>query len=307
MGQSFTTPQGPAVAELPDSLRHKVTVSLEVEQYNVFSVTPGSVGLSAIQPLNQTFATVELVGEPVTLGHLVSTDTSGGLVFTNYEHTYLPYLVVGLDETLYQGDPYMELLTNFPLASNPILAQWLIFTVSAPDGSTQTYERELFDYVGYDARQGSGAINTNVARGDEPVLRETTQVTTLFAPSGVSLDALNRTYPAMVQAVFDGQAALEATDTIVAAGDFSAADWAILSDARVTFGRVARLAQRMSLLKFAAVSDYAAQAYGTAFQVKAYPESPRILSVAWEEDVVTGAGRGSGPPTGLKFGSTTEL
>ena len=120
--------------------------------------------------------------------------------------------------------------------------------------------------------------------------RETTQVTTLFAPSGVSLDALNRTYPAMVQAVFDGQAALEATDTIVAAGDFSAEDWAILSDARVTFGRVARLAQRMSLLKFAAVSDFTANAYGEAFQVKAYPDSPRIISVAWEEDVVTGTG-----------------
>ncbi len=290
VGQSFTTAQGPAAAELPDSVRHKVTISLKVEQYNPFSVSPGGVGLSAIQPLNQTFATVELVGEPVTLGHLVSTDTSGGLVFTNYEHTYVPYLVVGLDETLYQGDPYLELLTNFPLASNPILAQWLQFTVTAPDGSSETYERELFDYVGYDLRQGSGAVNTNVARGNEPVLRETTQYTTLFSPSGVSLDALNHTYPAMVQAVFDGQAALEATDDIVAAGDFSAADWAILSDARVTFGRVARLAQRMSLLKFTAVSDYTAAAYGEAFQVKAYADSPRIITVAWEEDVETGVG-----------------
>ncbi|HSN77821.1 MAG TPA: transglutaminase domain-containing protein, partial [Anaerolineae bacterium] len=290
VGQSFTAPQGPAVAELTDSLRHKVTLTLKVEQYNVFSVAPGSVGLSAIQPLNQTFATVELVGEPVTLGHLVSTDSSGGLVYTNYQHTYAPYLIVGLDETLYQGDPYMELLTSFPAASNPILAEWLLFTVTAPDGSTQRYERELFDYVGYDLRQGSGAINAEVARGDEPVLRETTQVTTLFAPSGVSLDALNRTYPAMVQAVFDGQAALEATDAIVAVGDFSAADWAILSDARVTFGRVARLAQRMSLLKFVAVSDFTAAAYGEAFQVKAYADSPRIISVAWEEDVVTGTG-----------------
>ncbi|HNS01571.1 MAG TPA: transglutaminase domain-containing protein [Anaerolineae bacterium] len=290
VGQSFTTPQGPAVAELPDSVRHKVTIALKVEQYNVFSVGPGGVGLSAIQPLSQTFNTVELVGEPVTLGHLVSTDSSGGMVYSNYEHTYVPYLIVGLEETLYPGDPYLELLTNFPLASNPILAQWLMFTVTAPDGSSETFERELFDYVGFDARQGSGAINTDVQRTSEPVLRETTQFTTLFAPSGVSLDALNHTYPAMVQAVFDGQDALEATDAIVAAGDFSAADWAVLSDARVTFGRVTRLAQRMSLLKFAAVSDFTAAAYGEAFQVKAYADSPRIISVAWEEDVETGTG-----------------
>ncbi|MEI2691379.1 MAG: transglutaminase domain-containing protein [Anaerolineae bacterium] len=290
IGQSFTAPQGPAVAELPDSVRHKVTISLKVEQYNVFSVIPGAVGLSAIQPLNQTFNTVELVGEPVTLGHLVSTDSSGGLVFTNYEHTYVPYLVVGLEETLYQGDAYLELLTNFPLASNPILAQWLIFTLTAPDGSTQTYERELFDYVGYDARQSGGAVSTNVTRGNEPVLRESTQFTTLFAPSGVSQDTLNRTYPAMVQAVQEGQAALEATDAIVAAGQYTSEDWAVLSDARVTFGRVTRLAQRMSLLRFTAVSDYTSQAYGTAFQVKAYPNSPRIFTVAWEEDVETGAG-----------------
>jgi transglutaminase-like putative cysteine protease len=290
VGQSFTPPQGPPVAELPDSIRHKVTISLKVEQYNVFSGGPGAVGLSTIQPLSQTFAAVELVGEPVTLGHLVSTDTAGGMVFTNYEHTYVPYLVVGLEESLYQGTPYLELLTNFPLASNPILAQWLIFTLTAPNGSTQTYERELFDYVGYDARQGGGAVSANVARGNQPVLRESTQFTTLFAPSGVSPDALNRTYPAMVQAVLDGQAALEATDAIVAAGQYTPEDWAVLSAARVTFGRVTRLAQRMSLLRFTAVSDYTSQAYGTAFQVKAYPDSPRIFTVAWEEEVTSGDG-----------------
>lgn len=289
-GQNFTAPIGGGIPELPDSLRHKVTLALKVEQYNPFSATPGSMGLSAIQPLNQTFATVELVGEPVTLGHLVSTHTSGGLVFTNYEHTYVPYLVVGLEETLYQGTPYLELLTNFPFASNPIMAQWLLFTVTAPDGSTFTSERELFDYVGYDARQGLGALTTTIDRSGEPVLRETTQYTTLFAPSGVSLDAVSRTYPAMVAAVQEGQAALAATDAVMAAGTPGPEDWDTLSAARVTFGRVARLAQRMSLLRYTVISDFTTQAYGAAFQVKAYPNSPRIYTIAWEENVDTGAG-----------------
>lgn len=289
-GQTFATPIGGGLVELPDSLRHKVTVTLKVEQYNPFSVTPGGVGLSTIQPLSQTFNTVELVGEPVTLGHLVSTNTSGGLVFTNYEHTYIPYLVVGLEETLYQGTPYLELLTNFPLASNPVLAQWLIFTLTAPDGHTQTYERDLFDYVGYDVRQGIGALGLDIERSSEPVLRETSQYTTLFAPSGVSLDAISRTYPAMVAAIQEGQAALEATDAVLAAGTPGPEDWDTLSAARLTFGRVARLAQRISLLRYTTVADFTTQAYGEAFQVKAYPNAPRIYTIAWEEDVTTGAG-----------------
>jgi uncharacterized membrane protein len=290
IGDTFTAPQGPPVNELPDALHHKVAIQLRVEANNPFAVSNNSIGLSTSTPLSFTFTMAELVGEPVSLANLVSTDNPGGLVFATVEHTYVPYLVIGTAETLYEGQPYHELLTNFPLASTPITAQWLVFQVIAPDGTVETTERELFDFVGYEQRQAGGAVQINIARGTEPVLSSSTAYTTLFSPSQVSLEALNTSFQQMVAAVQDGKVALDAVDAALADGA-GPEDWEALTDARLVFGRGSRLAQRLMLFKFAAVSDYTADAYGQALLVKPYPDSPRIWTISWEEDVLTGAGR----------------
>jgi hypothetical protein len=71
--ESIATDGTDRIAEVPDDLRHKVTMRLKVERSDM--VAGGAVwsGFSYSYPLEHTFNTVELVGEPVTLGHLVQT------------------------------------------------------------------------------------------------------------------------------------------------------------------------------------------------------------------------------------------
>ncbi|HFC12285.1 MAG TPA: transglutaminase family protein, partial [Anaerolineae bacterium] len=61
IGQTFTTAVED-MAELPDTLRHKVTMAAKVEQYSAFPALVGYDGQTIIRPLEATFNSVELVG-----------------------------------------------------------------------------------------------------------------------------------------------------------------------------------------------------------------------------------------------------
>jgi transglutaminase-like putative cysteine protease len=85
------------IVEVPDSLRHKVTISVKVEHYHPLNA--GSSGLSYTYPLATIFNALELVGEPVTLGHFVSDDINAGLFYA-VQHTYTPVVSSGLRHAL---------------------------------------------------------------------------------------------------------------------------------------------------------------------------------------------------------------
>lgn len=117
IGQSFVPAGNVAIdgtnriAEVPDSLRHKVTIKVKVETF--YSLSSLNGGLPVTYPLTATFNAVELVGEPVTLRHLVNSSNDGGL-FGWYQFTYTPYLTIR--KNLIKGQPYQELNPISPLA-----------------------------------------------------------------------------------------------------------------------------------------------------------------------------------------------
>jgi transglutaminase-like putative cysteine protease len=153
-GQTFTTPQGDPLAEVPDNLRHKVTFTLETERYDMLSYLSG--GLYYTNTLEYTFTTAELVGQPVTLKHLVSRQTPpmGCMIFCWTHYTYIPYLRVGDSEWIVEGHPFWELLSDYPFGQFAITAEWLHFDVKDADGHTRRYTRQLADRLNVGPRTG---------------------------------------------------------------------------------------------------------------------------------------------------------
>jgi len=118
LGDAFAVSEG-AFTEVPDDLRHKVAVRLNVEFNNSF--TGGLKDPKTV--LDQTFTTVEIVGHPLSIGHFVNTKVAGGLVFTTTTHTYSPYILIGqndsniFDDELIRGQDYQELFSNFAFST----------------------------------------------------------------------------------------------------------------------------------------------------------------------------------------------
>ncbi|HEY0739402.1 MAG TPA: FixG Ig-like domain-containing protein, partial [Herpetosiphonaceae bacterium] len=166
------------IAEVPDTLRHSVTVKLKVEQYH--PLTQDNHGLSYIYPLTKTFKTVELVGRPVSLGHLVDSNVQGGLYYSA-QHTYTPYFAHG-DEVI-TGTAYQELITNFPLGSQRLTGAWLLLEVSDANGTVEKYEREIVDRIGFEGRQPGGTIQIGGGGNGTAPLVNTQDVFTVFATS----------------------------------------------------------------------------------------------------------------------------
>lgn len=284
-GDTFATSSSGRIAELPDNVRHKVTMAVTVEKYSEFPI--GGVGLFQIEPLAATFSTVELIGEPVVFSHVVESAGSGGLVFVNVQHTYTPYFVVGDGDPI-NGTPFDDLITSFPLATNFVLAEWLDITLTEPDGTTETHRRELFDDLGVDVRAGGGAV-TNLGRDETPRLSIISSWNTLFAPSDISLDAVNAAYQEAITLAQIGaeikQEAANYSDT----DNPSPEQTEFANEAARQIGRITQLAQRMHLLEFAASSDAAHDYVADATYVKAYPAVPRVFTVGWERNPQTNA------------------
>ncbi len=282
-GQVFGTPAGERTNELPDSLRHHVTVSLEVEKYSQFPV--GGTNLYTLRPLTATFATVELVGEPLIFGHIVESDITNGMVYATAQHAYTPYFVIG-DDTQVDGDTFDEILSNFPFAQDFVTAEWLDFTLSDPQGNTAAYRRELFDDLGYAARLNGGLVG-NISRDSTPRVSILSSWSTLIAGYTVPPEALDDTYQRMVRLSLEGIAAREATAGLEDDPDPSPEVQALAQETMRTFGAVTRLGQKMHLLKFAAASDQGHAYLSDSLLVRSYPAEPRLFTVGWEWNEIT--------------------
>lgn len=280
-GDIFGSPSGGQIAELPDESRHKVFVSLEVEKYSAFPIAGNN--LYTINPLTATLRTVELSGEPLVFAHLVSTINQGGLAFTSVEHTYTPYFVFGTNEQLIEGDPFAELISNFPFGQDFVVGEWLDFTVMNPNGDSETFRRELFDDIGYDVRTGGGLVG-DLARDSTARLSLMSSWTTMFAAYDVPAEAINDTYQEMVEMTLAGIEVREATADLQDTPNPSPEQTALAEEAARTYGLIARLAQRLHLYKFVAASDQSHDYISEAFLVKAYPDSPRLFTVGWERN-----------------------
>ncbi|MCI0575292.1 MAG: transglutaminase family protein [Chloroflexi bacterium] len=279
-GQMFAESLLEVLDELPDSLRHRVTVQVEVETYHFFYY-----GLQRTIQLNHTFRSVELAGKPLTLSHLVNRQAQAGLISAYEQRTYVPYLL--LDDEIIEGTAFDDILSSLfgPLVNRIVTGEWLLFTLQAPDGNPQTYRREIADAIGFENRQAGGTVQFAFESGaTPPFLNDQSSYTVLVAAAGVPDSVTQTLYPQVVAAMAEAH---EANEALQAALDSNAADsekLAQVRQAQLAFNQVARLSQQMHLFTFAAVSDFGSEQLGNAFLVKPYFDSPRILITSWEWD-----------------------
>lgn len=290
VGDIFATNLAAPLAELPDSVRHKVTVRLKAEQYHPLNVGGPIQGLEQSVVLEHTLRTVEVIGETATINHIVNASAQGGLIFSNIHTIYTPFLVLGEgdSERVIEGESYQDLLTNFPLGTVMTTGGWLEFEVQYPDGSgrsNELYERQLFDRVGYELRNaGTGGLaQIDLSDlGSTPAVGAHSSYSFLLAPSVVSTDAINLRFGDMVTAATTAQAAAQSVQDILAQGDPSDSDLPILREAAKQISRGTLLGQTTHLLAFASVSDLSSSQLGRSSLVKGYYDSPRILALSWE-------------------------
>ncbi len=170
IGQAFTAPTG-TFAEVPDALREKTTVTLTAEITNTASSLFGGLGgggATTSTVLTHTFNDVDLVGRPLTVGNLVSSNSINALIASATSNTYSPYIEVGdyayqtITDEFIRGTDYQETLTSLPFGSQVLTGLFLNLTVSGPQGPSESYDRTLFDAIGYDARLHGGAAALSI-------------------------------------------------------------------------------------------------------------------------------------------------
>lgn len=278
LGDSFTSNFAndgtDQIAELPDNLRHKVHITLRVEQMGSFPMTGSPLDMTS--PLTATLNVVEVVGLPVNIGFWVETETQGGLVFTNYIHSYTPYLSLGLNPGYLEGETFQDFLTNFPLSSYFTTGIWLEVTQQSPDGSTYTDERMVKDIIGAEARQNGGDI-TLPARDGEPLI----QFADLFQLQIVPNSAIPQSEVERLQAslltsstiVADAQLALSSLpeeDVVAAAEYVEQYTEPIITSQMQTLALLGATFQR------AALSEEQ-QFDPSTMLVRSYPDAPQLL------------------------------
>ncbi|MBV9790632.1 MAG: transglutaminase family protein, partial [Chloroflexi bacterium] len=259
------------IAEVPDALRHKVTLKVKVEEYHPLNI--GSSGLAYSYPLSQTFNALELVGKPVSLRHAVTTNGQGGLVFSVTEHMYKPYLTVG-DQTI-QQQSFQELLTNFPLGSRQITGEWLTFEIRDPDGKVETSSREVFDKIGAAARQSGGTVSVTSSGGNNPSVSEFDAITTLVATSHIDPRYMQSTLRDLMSSTKTLMALRGEYSDLLSKTNLSPEEQSRLRPLTEAAKETTHKANAAKLLVMATIEDDVAQ-LGEATLVRAYTTSPRL-------------------------------
>ncbi|MCA9156933.1 MAG: hypothetical protein KDA72_01320 [Planctomycetales bacterium] len=171
IGDSFANADA-FISELPDVLRHKVTIRVNREL-----TSPGLFGTiqSNDAVVNEAFSTVELVGKSLNLGHLVYQQTLGFGPIGAITNKYVPYLQI-LDEaasienaTLIQGVEYQDIVTTFPFSSQVVTGVFLEVEITGPDLPLEKYSRTIADRIGIDIRENGGTPNINISPSSPPL------------------------------------------------------------------------------------------------------------------------------------------
>jgi probable HAF family extracellular repeat protein len=273
IGQTFTASTG-TFADVPANLNFQVTVNLNAEIYQQGFFGPI---FNTSTPLTQSFTSAALVGHPLSLGHLVQSQTAG-LVISATTNNYTPYLVVGQndltpgDDPMITGQQYQEVLTNFPFGSQILTGLFLEFVVTTPAGTTTTYTHTIVDRIGYAARQGLVSASVTLPAGGAPAVGPLDSFTI-----GVDSSLSNLAVGALL-ATRDQQ--LQAQLTTVSAGlnptSTSPANQAQMQQAlAVGTQRMMSLTQAVSF-SFQGDSDQVLPTIASAYVTKAYLASPRI-------------------------------
>ena len=166
IGQTFAASTG-TFTEVPDALRETTKVSLTAEIYSAAargSAPRSRPRLSWTRPSTTSiWSAIRSLWATLSQSRRLPSAIFG---FTDY--TYTPYIDIGDEadpwhDTLIQGTPYQEVLTDFPLASQILTGLFLNVTQSGPIGPSGTYQSTILDRIGYAARQSGSPVSVSVA------------------------------------------------------------------------------------------------------------------------------------------------
>lgn len=303
LGDTFATllppGEGPGdggpFAQVPDEVRHKVTVTIEVERYDPLSYL--SSGFTYHTPLAYTFATAELVGEPLTLEHLVAEQhpPMGYLIYGWTYYTYVPYLRLGDGLTIVEGHPFWELLSNFPFGQFAVTAEWIHFDVQDAEGNVTRYTRQVADRAKAGPQSGPLRSQSKQIIGlmtADPMSSLGPETPSLVHQMDSHTIYFNPSWMSKEYAAHVGEDLLVAVPRILRVESIAASlgdvGGAIEGGYNPKFGAVelaeaaevvvgtAQALDRMLGASFVTMSDDAAQDLGATGLVKAYPDAPRI-------------------------------
>ncbi|MBI1299963.1 DUF11 domain-containing protein, partial [bacterium] len=267
------------IAEVPDSARPKVTIRLDVELFNQLNVAGRP---RVVSYLEHTFRVVEIATSPVHFSHYVDSNNSGGLVFVNTQHTYTPFLYVAQSDEIILGDPYQELLTNFPLATTFVTGAWLKFEVQDIDGAVTSYSRTLKDRLGYDVRTFGGSPSIALDGNSPSVFSEFDIYALLFFPGVVPAAAYERSRAALVAVVDELAVDTARLQALSAIATPTPAQQVETGQIRSRYQLNLSTFLTSVSMGFAEVADRAGALAQASFFVKAYHDDPRLVIISHE-------------------------
>jgi uncharacterized membrane protein len=290
-GQLFATPAGDGSDQLPvlpDEIHHTVSFALQVEQYTAFPLN--GTFLTNSTPLTVTVPTAQLAGKQIAVSQFVTDESMGGAPFTARYITYEPYLTIKENDIAFIGDPFQDVLSNFPLSVLATTAVWLEYTITAPNGQSETFERAIKDLIGPAARLTGGDLDLAFSADSPPFLTADEQYVHWTLPNSVPDWAYQRRLAGMLPTILDlgGQAgnlldmggtefddltAAEQTDLMRAAGRFTLANTDVMA---------------LTGLRFAWLADAATGMIGDGLQTRFFYSQPRLFAAGTAYDASEG-------------------
>jgi uncharacterized membrane protein len=280
LGQVFGTPQS-TFTTVPANLQDTVSIELDAEIYNSAEALFGGNGLGTTPVLNVTLATSETVGRPLALGHFVS-NSSVSEILSAQTNTYTPYLAYGnttdpsQDETIV-GTQYQEEFTNFPLGTTVVTGVFLTFQVTDSNGNTRTYNKTLFDRIGYAARENGTTLSISVASSSQPSISPL-DIATINISASLQAGSQITSYATTATSLQSQLPALMAQTTTLGSPPTPAQMVSIEAQQQIGIEET-MVTGRMMGAAFARLSDQVDVANASATYVRAYFNSPRLIVV----------------------------
>jgi hypothetical protein len=281
IGQVFGA-GGTPMTVIPDAERHWTKIALTVEHLPALTGPAGK--LETFKAFELTLPTAQIAGLPTVIGHFVRSTSDGGAVFYNIRHYYKPFVAVGgaqSNAVIYEGQEYLEQITNFPLGSQRVTAASFDVTVYGPDVLAQTYRDEIVDRIGKLARREGGTVNSAGLSSTQPIVQDRQGVSLLVAPNWVPERARNRAAGLVQSQVARTQKAKERFDAATAStGGQIENEWQnslalqLTSELMVLEFSTSSLVGLQTLLD----TDKQVRRQSLAARVATYPVTPRLLA-----------------------------
>lgn len=282
VGQSFASP-GPydGVTAAPTQFQHTLTLSLAVEQYSAFPIGGAFIQELDPSPLFGTFPTAQVAAKRVSFGQFVEDSGPGGAVFGARQIVYQPYFGIEENNDAVLGDPFQDLITNFPLGTRATVAIWIEYEIRDVEGNVQRFRRPIKDLIGPDVRMNGGAPALALSNDSPPFLSADEQYVHWVLPNAVPAWAYERQVARVLSTILEighaGQAALALMPDL---GDaYTPEQIEILSRVSGLFLSTTRERLALAGLGFAQQTDSLLAQLGQGLKTELFYATPRIFAV----------------------------